>query len=304
MSIFLASPPVQLDKSTGTKYSAEAEEVLRGISDLLKRKKLRVTDLFKKIDSGGDGLVTFAELKSGLAELGFKVSDQDLKVILDVIDKDGSGEFSWKELDKALKAAEKVLSQKDKEATAKKKRGLTDEDQEEFRQIFCLFKQLSQQRADGQGDEDIKLMEWDDSGSITVDDLEQLLETVGMKLSSAQLESMIREIDLDGDGEIDFQEFCTTMTKRIQIDYEPEQVAKAFKAFARNAPDGMIRVKDLKNALRTYMHSELTDTDVEELLQHYQDSFVKLPGSDQMFFRYQNYIDLMLPLSDRGIPSE
>ena len=56
-----------------------------------------------------------------------------------------------------------------------------------------------------------------------------------------------------------------------RIDYEPEDVTAAFKAFARNAPDGMIRVHDLREALRTYMHAEVSDSQVEELLQHYKD---------------------------------
>jgi len=37
----------------------------------------------------------------------------------------------------------------------------------------------------------------------------------------------------------------------LRIDYEPEDVSAAFKAFARNAPEGMIRVHDLREALRT-----------------------------------------------------
>ena len=37
----------------------------------------------------------------------------------------------------------------------------------------------------------------------------------------------------------------------LRIDHEPEDVSAAFKAFARNAPDGMIRVHDLREALRT-----------------------------------------------------
>lgn len=72
-----------------------------------------------------------------------------------------------------------------------------------------------------------------------------------------------------------------------------------FKAFARNAPEGFIRVEDLRNALTTYMHKDLSLSEVNELLQHYQDCFVRLPGYDCDFFHYQDYIDLMSPLSER-----
>ncbi|CAE8708241.1 unnamed protein product [Polarella glacialis] len=237
------------------------------ISDLLKKKRLRASDLFKKIDASGA-----------------------------------------KEFERAVRAAEKNPSKKERESIAlakTSKKGLvTEDDHEEFRQIFCLFKQLSQSRMEHGGDENVGLVEWDESGSITIDDLEQLLETVGMKLTGPQLEAMVKEIDLDGDGNIDFNEFCSTMTKKIQIDYEPEDVGKAFRAFSRNAPEGMIRVTDLKNALTTYMHRELVEAEVEELVFHYKDSFITLPGSDTEYFRYQSYIDLMSPLSDRAPQAE
>lgn len=295
-------------KDTGVKYTSEAEDLMKSVSDLLKKKRLRASDLFKKIDASGDGNVSGPELRAGLAELGFKLSDTDLASIMSVIDKDGGGEVSVKEFDRAIRAAEKLPSKKakaDEAAAAKKARGgITEEDKEEFRQIFCLFKQLSQYRNEANGDENIELIDWDDAGAISTEDLEQLLETVGLKLTPPQMEAMLKEIDADGNGEIDFQEFCSTMTKKIQIDYEPEDVAKSFKAFSRNAPEGMIRVTDLRNALKTYMHKELVDAEVEALLLHYKDSFITIPGSDEDYFKYQNYIELMAPLDSRAPAAE
>lgn len=181
----------------------------------------------------------------------------------------------------------------------KKKQGITAEDREEFRQIFCLFKQLTKKEVTEEGMEQ-ELVQMDGSGTISVDELEQLLEGVGMKLRPDDIQTMIRDLDKDGNGDIDFEEFCNAMAKEIQVDHEPEEITKCFKAFARNAPEGYIRVEDLRNALTTYMHKELSLTDVNELLQHYQDCFVKLPGHECEFFNYQDYIDLMSPLADRA----
>jgi len=142
----------------------------------------------------------------------------------------------------------------------------------------------------------VALVEWDDSGSISVEELETLLETVGLRLDSTELNAMVREIDLDGSGDIDFQEFCETMTKKIQVDYPPEDIRNSFKAFAKNAPEGLIRVHDLREALKTYMHKELIDAEIDALLLHYKDCFVKPLGSDQEYFNYQDYIDLMSPM--------
>jgi len=266
-------------------------------------KRLRASDLFRKIDSSGDGIVDAEELRTGLSDMGFKATDAEFAVVMARVDRDGGGDVSLKEFDRAVKAAEKLPKKKAVEdaalaAAPKKKQGITAEDREEFRQIFCLFKQLTRKETMETGKE--QLVSMDSSGSISTDELEQLLEGVGMKLRPDDISMMIKDLDKDHDGNIDFEEFCGAMAKEIQVDHEPEEITKCFKAFARQSPDGFIRVEDLRNALTTYMHKELTMNDVHELLQHYQDCFVRLPGYDCDFFNYQDYIDLMSPLAERG----
>lgn len=285
-------------KLTGS--NLDADEVMRCLVERLAERRMRASDLFKKIDSSGDGLVDAEELKSGLADMGFKTTEAEFAVIMSRVDKDGGGDVSLKEFDRALKAAEKLPPRKKVEEVVipKKKQGITAEDREEFRQIFCLFKQLTKKELSNDGEE--VLVPMDDSGHISVDELEQLLEGVGMKLRQDDLQHMIRDLDKDGNGDIDFEEFCDAMSKEIQVDHDPEEITRCFKAFARNAPEGYIRVEDLQNALTTYMHKELTLTDVSDLLSHYQDCFVRFPGLDHDLFNYQDYIDLMSPLTDKS----
>jgi len=261
---------------------------------------MRATDLFKKMDTSGDGSLEAEELRAGLADMGFKATDAEFAVIMARVDKDGGGDVSLKEFDRAIKAAEKLPKKKVEEVVVqKKKQGITAEDKEEFRQIFCLFKQLTRNQ-DGEGSGETQLVSMDGSGTISVDELEQLLEGVGMKLRPDDIHNMIRDLDKDNNGDIDFEEFCSAMAKEIQVDHEPEEITKCFKAFARQSPEGYIRVEDLRNALTTYMHKDLSLSDVNDLLQHYQDCFVTLPGHECQFFNYQDYIDLMSPLAERN----
>jgi len=264
---------------------------------------MRASDLFKKIDASGDGSLEAHELQDGLRQLGLETSDEEFAIVMAKIDKDGGGDVSLKEFDRALKAAEKLPPKKkeEEEVKATKKQGLTEDDKEEFRQIFCLFKQLCRQRAGQQAGDDVSLVKWDDSGTISAEELETLLETIGLQVEPGEIEQMVADIDLDGNGEIDFKEFCETMTKKIQVEHAPEDITKSFKAFARDAPEGLIKVKDLREAMRTYMHKELLDSEIDSLLAHYKDCFVKPVGSDHEYFNYQDYIDLMVPMV--GSPS-
>jgi len=271
---------------------ADADDMLRSLAEKLKKKRLRASDLFRSIDASSDGIVSGQELRAALAELGFKPSDQEFAEFMAKVDKDGGGDVSLKEFDRALRYAER-LPPKRKE---RRRTTIGEEDREEVRQIFCLFKQLCRAR-EQEDSEDPELVEWDESGSISVEELDQLLETVGLKFQRSEIESIVREADRDGNGEIDYQEFCDCMTRKIQVAYAPEDIAKSFKAFARNAPEGLIRVRDLRNALSTYMHRDAQDAEINELLLHYADSFVKLPGQDDVeYFNYQEYIDLMAPV--------
>eukprot|EP00435_Cladocopium_sp_Y103_P069913 s1156_g34.t1 len=332
----LASPVSRQFEIGSSSVISINKELMKSVAELLKKKRLRASDLFKKIDASGDGNVTGEELRMGLHDLGFKLTDADLTSIMAVIDKDGGGEVSVKEFDRAMRAAEKLPSKKERQAMQEekvtKKRGITEEDKEEFSympetdgqgrdgqmrkrlfgllfwQIFCLFKQLSQARSAAGSDSNVSLAEWNETGTIGhlscgrhgAQGLAQgrrrrsgdasggsgvETEPFADGASFKQQDAMIGEIDMDGNGEIDFTEFCNSMARRMQIDYEPEDVTAAFKAFARNAPDGMIRVHDLREALRTYMHAEVSDSQVEELLQHYKECFVSSPDSNWEFFK-------------------
>lgn len=67
------------------------------------------------------------------------------------------------------------------------KRALTETEVQEFREIFSL-------------------VDKDGGGSISKSELGELLETLGVKASPEELDAMLREVDTDGSGEIDFEE--------------------------------------------------------------------------------------------------
>merc|ERR1712088_1267862 len=74
---------------------------------------------------------------------------------------------------------------------------LTEEQTAECREAFALF--------DKDGD-----------GTISTKELGTVMNSLGQKPTSAELEAMIKEIDTDGNGEIDFDEFLAMMAKKLQ----------------------------------------------------------------------------------------
>ena len=70
-------------------------------------------------------------------------------------------------------------------SSARRHQHLTDEELAEFREIF-------------------NLVDLDKGGTISKDELKQLMNTLGLKPSQEELNAMVDEIDADGNGEIDF----------------------------------------------------------------------------------------------------
>eukprot|EP00927_Polykrikos_kofoidii_P055352 TRINITY_DN49624_c0_g1_i1.p1 TRINITY_DN49624_c0_g1~~TRINITY_DN49624_c0_g1_i1.p1 ORF type:complete len:176 (-),score=39.16 TRINITY_DN49624_c0_g1_i1:236-763(-) len=154
-------------------------------------------------------------------------------------------------------------------ATADTKRhmNLSEEDLNEFREIF-------------------NLVDTDRGGSIGTEELARLMDTLGIRTTPEELKLMVSEIDENGNGEIDFDEFVQVMCRKVNADYTSEEVRKAFKVFANNAPEGSIRVKDLEKALQVYGKDKLTAEEAKNLI-------AQIECVDG-YFRYDEYVTMMM----------
>lgn len=172
-----------------------------------------------------------------------------------------------------------------KASSAAPKQLLSQEDINEFREIF-------------------NLIDTDRGGSLSAAELQQLVENVGMKLSDKEFEDMLKEVDSDNSGEIEFNEFISVMSQGLNTDYSVNEVLRAFETFSRNAPKGMIRMKDLYEGLTVYLHkSGIEHHVIADLLAQFEDSTVYLPGVVDKaglpvpFFKYMDYTNLLMASS-------
>ena len=76
------------------------------------------------------------------------------------------------------------------------------------------------------------------------------------------------------------------MCRTVRADYTPDEVRRAFKVFAGNAPEGSIRMRDLEKALQTYGREKLSAEETKNLI-------AQIECSDG-HFRYDDYVSMMM----------
>jgi calmodulin len=139
---------------------------------------------------------------------------------------------------------------------------LTPEQINEFKTAFSLF--------DKDGD-----------GTITAKELDTVMRSIGQNPTEAELKDMINEVDVDGNGTIDFDEFLTLMALKMKDTDTEEELIEAFKVFDRNG-NGLISAADLRNVMMN-----LTDEEINEMIRE-----ADLDGDRHI--NYEEFVRMML----------
>ncbi|CEO94473.1 EF-hand domain-containing protein [Plasmodiophora brassicae] len=97
--------------------------------------------------------------------------------------------------------------------------------------------------------EAFQLIDTDKSGSISLDEIEVLLKKFGKPFNKEQLSAMLKSVDENGDGTIDFEEFCGLMIKPATKDMTFEaELREAFIVFDKDG-NGLISAQELMSVL-------------------------------------------------------
>ncbi|KAH1003088.1 hypothetical protein HUJ05_011031 [Dendroctonus ponderosae] len=148
------------------------ENVSARLSCVSKSQMKEFREAFRLFDKDGDGSITKEELGRVMRSLGQFARTEELQQML-------QEEF----LDMAWTAGagtdpDQVLSR--------------EEEEKELRDAFRVFDKHNR-------------------GYITASDLRAVLQCLGEDLSEEEIEDMIKEVDVDGDGRIDFYEFVNAL---------------------------------------------------------------------------------------------
>ncbi|XP_075240188.1 calmodulin-alpha-like [Convolutriloba macropyga] len=138
------------------------------------------------------------------------------------------------------------------------KKPFTEEEIAEFREAFSLF--------DKDGD-----------GTITTQELGTVMRSLGQTPTEQELQDMINEVDADGNGLIDFEEFLEMMSRKAAEGDEEEEIKEAFKVFDQDG-NGLIDRDELKNIMLN-LGERLTDEECDAMIREADldgDGFVNL----------------------------
>ncbi|KAH6845627.1 hypothetical protein B0I37DRAFT_380713 [Chaetomium sp. MPI-CAGE-AT-0009] len=132
-------------------------------------------EVFQIFDKDGTGDITADELGQVMRELGLNPSEAELRDLVSEADLDSDGVISFEEF-------LALMSQNVKEL---------DTEQE----LLNAF----------------KVFDKDGSGTISSDELRNVLKSLGENLTDDEVDEMIKLADRNGDGSIDYHEFANIM---------------------------------------------------------------------------------------------
>ena len=112
--------------------------------------------------------------------------------------------------------------------------------------------------------EAFKIFDRNNDGQITQDELKLLLNNIGQKPSDSEIQDMINEIDIDGDGKINFDNFITLMEKKLRDHDNEEELIETFKVFDKDGI-GFITYNNLKDVVHS-LGLNYSDDEIMEMI--------------------------------------
>ncbi|XWS64696.1 hypothetical protein CRYUN_Cryun05aG0025500 [Craigia yunnanensis] len=143
---------------------------------------------------------------------------------------------------------------------------MSEEQIAEFQEAFCLF--------DKDGD-----------GCITMEELAVAIKSLDQNPTEEVLQNMINEVDIDGNGTIEFGEFLNLMARKMKEAEAEDELKEAFRVFDKDQ-DGYISPNELRQVM-IHIGEKVTDEELEQMIRE-----ADLDGDGQV--NYEEFVRMML----------
>ncbi|KAK1697547.1 hypothetical protein QYE76_014244 [Lolium multiflorum] len=148
---------------------------LRVIADHLSAEEVEdIKEMFKVMDTDNDGIVSYEELKSGIAKFGSHLAESEVQMLIEAVDTNGRGALDYGEFLAVSLHLQRMAND------------------EHLRRAFLFF--------DKDGD-----------GFIEPGELQEALVEDGAGDITEVVKDILQEVDTDKDGKISFEEFVAMM---------------------------------------------------------------------------------------------
>ncbi|KAK4745940.1 hypothetical protein SAY87_012252 [Trapa incisa] len=150
-------------------------KALRVIADFLSMEEVEgMKELFKKMDSDSDGIVSIEELKAGLKNFGSHLAETEVQMLIEAVETNGKGSLDYGEFLAISLHLQKMAND------------------EHLRKAFSFFDK-------------------DGNGYIEPDELRESLMEDGTEDCTDVANDIFQEVDTDKDGRISYDEFVAMM---------------------------------------------------------------------------------------------
>ncbi|KAL4237703.1 hypothetical protein ACF0H5_002418 [Mactra antiquata] len=159
------------------------QEIVQRLSQLTEDKLREYQEAFNLYDKDNDGIIATQKLGRVLRAMGLNPTEIEIQEMIDEVDSEGTGCLDFESF------LNIVASRK-----------FDDEDHEDaLKEAFRMFDR-------------------DGNGYIDAEELRICMINLGEKLTLEEVEEMIREVDIDFDGRMNYEEFVRLMCSKYALE--------------------------------------------------------------------------------------
>jgi Ca2+-binding EF-hand superfamily protein len=203
----------------------DIRKILTLVAEKAEQKSRNIRVVFRNFDEDKSGTLNYKEFRQGLIGLGIVLSDSDFDALVKVLDNDGNGEINYGEFVEDMKAVDQQVGGFFGDPGRHKKK--MDDYKENQRvaevhnahaagagrtgaEILATVKRKCEEKSK-QIRKIFRTFDENHDGKVTYAEFRQGLRGLGFQLPDADFNALVKHVDDDGSGALDYNEFVAEL---------------------------------------------------------------------------------------------